>query len=76
MACVVNNRLTISGFVVGDLWPKYIEEFSKEVPEMLARGEIKYKEHVVHGLAQAGQLIYDVQKGNNLGKAVIILAEH
>ena len=45
------------------------------VPPRVASGEIKYKEHVVRGLENAGQAILDVQMGRNFGKSVVVVAD-
>lgn len=38
---VVAKSITISGFIVGRLYPKYDEEFYKVIPAKIASGEIK-----------------------------------
>lgn len=38
---VVSKSITMSGFIVGRLEQKYVDEFYKSVPGRLARGEIK-----------------------------------
>jgi len=74
MRLTASQRLTIRGLLVGDWESKYGDEFYNEIPPKIARGEIRYTEHVVRTLDEAGQLILDVQKGDNKGKAVIVLA--
>ena len=44
------------------------------IPPKVANGELKYLEYVKHGLESVGQTLLDVQKGGNVGKAVIIVA--
>lgn len=72
---VLFKSLTIQGFMVGNLDAEYSEAFYNEIPGRIARGEIKYLEHVTHGLQSAGQLLVDVLKGDNFGKAVIIVTD-
>ena len=57
------------------LEPKYADEFFRTFPARVASGEIKYKEHRVKGLGNAGQALVDVLKGNNYGKMVVVVAE-
>ncbi|KAI8989081.1 NAD-P-binding protein [Trametes punicea] len=72
---IVAQELSIRGFLVASLRPKYEAEFYATFPARVARGEIKYKEHRVHGLENAGQAIVDVQSGRNFGKCVVIVAD-
>jgi len=72
---IVRSELHLHGFVVGTHLPKYREEFYREVPAKIARGEIKYIEDAKKGLEWAGHAILDVQQGKNHGKSVVIVAE-
>jgi len=72
---VLFKSLTIQGFLVHNLEEEYSEAFDNEIPGRIARGEIKYVEYVKHGLQSAGQLLVDVLKGDNFGKAVIVVAD-
>ncbi|KAI1792111.1 NAD(P)-binding protein [Ganoderma leucocontextum] len=69
------REITLHGFLFISLEPKYLEEFFKTIPKRIASGEIKYKEHIVRGLENAGQAILDVQMGKNLGKSVVVVAD-
>nr|GAT44612.1 predicted protein [Mycena chlorophos] len=46
-----------------------------DIPAKLATGEIKYIEDITRGLENAGEVILSVQKGRNMGKAVVIVAD-
>ena len=72
---IVGKQLHLHGFIVGYLRHKYVDAFYKSFVPRIARGEIKYKEHAVRGLENAGQAILDVQQGKNFGKSVIIVAD-
>lgn len=72
---IVRNELHVHGFIVSSYLPKYRDEFYREVPGKIARGEIKYIEDAKKGLEYAGHAILDVQRGRNHGKSVIIVAE-
>jgi len=72
---VIGKDITIRGFIVFRLIGKYLSEFYATVPEKLAKGEIKYREDVSHGLDKVGDVILAVQKGTNKAKAVIHVAD-
>jgi hypothetical protein len=40
-----------------------------------ADGDIKLRKHIYRGLAEAPQAVYDVQKGYNTRKAIVVLSE-
>lgn len=71
---IVAREIKIFGFIVSSLADKYDEAFYKEFPQRIANGEIKYLEDAKQGLKETGQAIYEVQKGLNKGKSVIIVA--
>ncbi|KAF8996531.1 alcohol dehydrogenase [Cyathus striatus] len=72
---VVSKSLSINGFIVHRLYPKYETQFYDEVPKLLAEGQLKYREHVWEGLDKAGEAILAVQKGLNKAKAVVKVAD-
>ena len=65
---VLFKRLKVQGLYVDDYDHKYLDEFYREVPPLVASGQLKYAETIVRSLEEAGQLILDVQKGDNRGK--------
>ncbi|KAJ3772093.1 alcohol dehydrogenase [Lentinula raphanica] len=69
------RRITLYGFLIFDLAPKWEEEFYKVIPKKLASGEIKFREDITFGLENSGQAIRDVQIGTNTGKKVIVVAQ-
>ncbi|KAJ7206293.1 hypothetical protein GGX14DRAFT_522436 [Mycena pura] len=72
---IVSKSLSINGFIVGNLYPKYKAEFAAEVVPRLARGEYKFTEDVTRGLDRLGDALLAVLKGENTGKAVVVVAE-
>ncbi|KIK56447.1 hypothetical protein GYMLUDRAFT_47209 [Collybiopsis luxurians FD-317 M1] len=68
------RRITLYGFLVADLAPKWIDEFYRVIPKQLASGEIKYQEDRTNGLENAGEALREVQTGKNTGKKVIVVA--
>ncbi|EKM53341.1 uncharacterized protein PHACADRAFT_259646 [Phanerochaete carnosa HHB-10118-sp] len=75
MAVVFGKEITLYGFLVFSLLPKYEDEFYREIPARVAKGEFKYIEDAKKGLEWAGHAILDVQQGKNHGKSVVIVAE-
>ncbi|KAF8554168.1 NAD(P)-binding protein [Imleria badia] len=62
-------------FSVTSMLPKYKDAFYVEVPALIASGELKLKEDISQGLESVGQAILAVQKGTNMGKSVIVVAD-
>lgn len=75
MFMIVSKSIVFRGFLVANLEKQYGDDFYREVPPMVARGDVKYVEDVTRGLEGVGQAILDVQMGKNKGKSVILLAE-
>ncbi|TBU57233.1 NAD(P)-binding protein [Dichomitus squalens] len=71
---LVWREITFHGFLIVSLLAKYQEEFDRTFPARVASGEIKYKEHIVRGLENAGQGLVDVLTGKNFGKCVLVVA--
>jgi hypothetical protein len=72
---VVGKSISIHGFGVFLLEPKYIDAFMNFAPSKIACGEIKFAEDVTEGLQGAPQALLSVQDGTNTGKSVVVLAE-
>lgn len=72
---IFERDLTIYGFRVNKIFAPYRDSFYREMPKMIASGQIKYREHVTKGLENAGQALLDVQMGRNEGKSVIEVAK-
>lgn len=75
MMMIVGKSLRLSGFLVGHLHYKYKEEFYRTMPKLLASGKIKFREDITKGLENGGDALLAVQKGTNVGKAVILVAD-
>lgn len=69
------KRLSIHGFLVNDYEEELDDWFYATVPQRVASGEIQYLEHAVHGLEEVPRLVLEVQRGDNIGKAVVVLAD-
>ncbi|KAH9914710.1 alcohol dehydrogenase [Fomitopsis serialis] len=75
LTLIVGKEIRLSGFIVGSLYHKYRDQFYKEIPALVAAGQIKYTEDKSVGLEAAGEAIVAVQKGTNTGKKVIVVAD-
>ncbi|KAF9464075.1 hypothetical protein BDZ94DRAFT_535170 [Collybia nuda] len=72
---VLTKSITMTGFIVMDLEKKYDEEFYDEMPRLIKAGKYEFLEDIRHGLEHVGDAIIAVQKGDNKGKSVIVLAD-
>lgn len=72
---VIGKSLSIHGFIVSRLEPKYDDEFYAVVPAKVASGEIQHREDVYDGLDKVGDIILAVQQGLNKAKAVVHVAD-
>jgi len=72
---VVSKRLRIQGFVVSDSADEYSERFYRDMEKWLKCGQMKYKEDIVEGIANAPEAFVGMLKGKNFGKQVIKIAD-
>jgi len=72
---VVPKEISIHGFVVNTLSPKYLETFQQEVPALVARKELAYREDITRGLENAEVAFDKFIKGKFIGKSVVIVAD-
>ncbi len=69
----MRKRLRIQGFIVSDTgWARYAR-FRAEMLGHIAAGRLRWKEDVVHGLANAPQAFIGMLEGRNFGKLVVAL---
>lgn len=69
---ILVTRMKIEGFIVGDhlaMWPPALLELS----ELVASGQLKYRETVSHGLASAPEAFIGLLGGKNFGKQLVKL---
>ncbi len=69
---ILTQRLLIQGFIVSehlDLWPAALAELQ----DLVASGQLKYRESVAQGLASAPEAFLGMLKGKNFGKQVVKL---
>ena len=74
-ANILFKQLSVKGFIVGYLEKDFADEFYADIPPKVASEQLKYLEYVKHGIESIPQTILDVQKGDNTGKAVVVVAQ-
>lgn len=69
----VVNRLTMTGFMVGDsnMGPKHSKAHQQVVSGWLKDGSFKAKIHETVGMEHAAEALVGMLKGENFGKAVL-----
>ncbi|KAG7087249.1 hypothetical protein E1B28_013230 [Marasmius oreades] len=72
---LIYKSITLYGLYVYEYDHKYREEFYQVMPDLIAKGEIKYAEDVTIGLEKVGETILAQQKGLNTGKSIIKVTE-
>lgn len=68
---IVAKSLTVRGFIILHEWTKRNEDFYRDVPAWLAKGELKSKEDVTKGLENAADAVVGIFEGKNFGKALV-----
>lgn len=71
LATILIKRLKVQGFIIYDDYGHRYDEFAQDMREMLAAGQIHYREQVIEGLANAPQAFMGMLKGENFGKLVV-----
>jgi NADPH-dependent curcumin reductase CurA len=70
MFLFVTRRLTMRGFIVLD-HARDMKAFATEVTPLVRSGELRVRETIVDGLAQAPQAFLDMLRGANTGKMIV-----
>lgn len=73
MATILTKRLKVQGFIIFDDYGHRYHEFAQDMSQWLSTGKIKYREHLVDGLAQAPAAFIGMLDGRNFGKLVVRL---
>lgn len=71
---ILVNRIKLQGFIVSDhmqTWPTIRQELKARV----ANGQIKFRESIAHGLANAPAAFVGMLKGENFGKQLVKLTD-
>jgi NADPH-dependent curcumin reductase CurA len=72
---IVRKSISMYGFVVSRLLPKYGAQFYPEMTAQVVTGKIQHRQQIYDGLADSGEAIAAVQKGLNTAKAVVHVAD-
>ncbi|HEX5402976.1 MAG TPA: NADP-dependent oxidoreductase [Pseudonocardiaceae bacterium] len=70
MAMIIGKRLSIRGMLVGDHLALR-DQFIAEASRWLADGQLRYRETVVAGLANAPEAFLGMMRGENTGKMLV-----
>lgn len=71
MRAVLQKRLSVQGFVVGEFAPELRERFLTDVTGWVKNGSIRYQEHIVDDFTRSPEIFVDMLRGKNLGKTII-----
>ena len=73
----IGKRLKMQGFIVGDpnMGPKYAAEHQKNVQKWISKGTFKAQQSVTVGIDNAAKGLLGMLKGDNFGKAVLVIDE-
>ncbi|GAK63767.1 alcohol dehydrogenase [Moesziomyces antarcticus] len=70
---IVTKELKYQGFIVSSFIPKWLGQFMKEIPQMLAEGKIKNREDVTFGVYGAEDAFLRLFTGDNNGKVAVLI---
>ena len=71
---ILTRSLLIRGFIQTEFVAAHQEQFLREAAEWIASGQLRYKEDIVEGLANAPKAFIGLLEGRNFGKLIIRVA--
>ena len=71
---LIETRARIEGLLVRDFAPRF-REATKHLAELVARGDLGYRETVIEGLENAPDAFLGLFEGENVGKQVVRVAD-
>ncbi len=71
MGLVLTKSLTVRGFIQSEFVREMSADFERDASRWVADGRLKYREDVVHGLANAPAAFLGMLHGKNFGKLVV-----
>jgi NADPH-dependent curcumin reductase CurA len=74
MLAALRRSLLIRGFNNSEFASEHYGEFLRQIGPLVARGEIRYREHVVEGLEAAPGAFIGMLEGRNFGKLIVKVA--
>src|SRR5882757_4461337 len=75
MRVMLTKNITLRGFFNTEFVEGHYPEFLRVVSNGIADGRIKYRENVTEGLERAPEAFLGMLRGQNLGKALVKVAE-
>ena len=69
---ILRSRLLVQGFIVSE-HPDSRQPALAELSELVANGQLKYRESIAQGLAAAPEAFLGLLKGKNFGKQLVKL---
>ncbi len=74
MRTLLTKRIRMQGFIIFDDYGDRFHEFLGPMSRWVAAGEVKFREDIVDGLANAPQAFIGLLEGRNFGKLVVRVA--
>lgn len=74
MGNILSKRMRVQGFIIFDDYGHRYGEFMEQMGPWVQGGNIKFREDIVEGLAQAPQAFIGMLNGSNFGKLVVRVA--
>ena len=71
---LLEKRVRLQGFIILDHYATRFESFRRDMGEWVAKGQVKLREDIVEGLANAPAAFIGLLEGKNFGKLVVRLA--
>jgi NADPH-dependent curcumin reductase CurA len=72
LVSAISKRLTLKGFIVYD-HKERLPQFHRDMGQWLKKGQIHWKETIIHGLENAPKAFLGLFAGNNFGKMLVKL---
>ena len=69
------KEITIHGFLISSLFPKYLDIFKQEIPASFASKELKYRVNVTRGLENTEIAFDKFLKGAFTGTSVVVVVD-
>lgn len=74
MLTVLRRSVLIRGFSHTEFASEHYGEFLRQIEPLVARGELRYREHIVEGLQAAPGAFVGLLEGRNFGKLIVKVA--
>lgn len=74
LSASIYGRLTLRGFIAADFWDQH-DAFQREMTAWLKAGQIKAQQTLYHGISESARALVGLFNGDNLGKALVQLAD-